>query len=138
MQSTLYSNSPVSYSSGTMPSATVPHSGKPQAMQPLPISQHGQLRNKNHGGGGAGSQSPPTTAPSSAPQGPQQQSPSSCQRLKVEDALSYLDQVKFKFGNKPQVYNDFLDIMKDFKSQRYYSSTPATMIIVNLIFGHLQ
>jgi hypothetical protein len=36
----------------------------------------------------------------------------SFQRLKVEDALSYLDQVKFKFGNQPQVYNDFLDIMK--------------------------
>ena len=38
--------------------------------------------------------------------------PPSFQRLKVEDALSYLDQVKFKFGNQPQVYNDFLDIMK--------------------------
>ena len=36
----------------------------------------------------------------------------SFQRLKVEDALSYLDQVKFKFGSQPQVYNDFLDIMK--------------------------
>lgn len=135
MQSTLYSNSPVSYSSGTMPSATVPHSGKPQAMQPLPISQHGQLRNKNHGGGGAGSQSPPTTAPSSAPQGPQQQSPSSCQRLKVEDALSYLDQVKYKFGNKPQVYNDFLDIMKEFKSQSI--DTPGVIgRVSNLFQGH--
>lgn len=40
------------------------------------------------------------------------------QRLKVEDALSYLDKVKFKFNNQPQVYNDFLDIMKEFKSQR--------------------
>lgn len=39
------------------------------------------------------------------------------QRLKVEDALSYLDQVKFKFSTQPQVYNDFLDIMKEFKSQ---------------------
>ena len=38
--------------------------------------------------------------------------PPSFQRLKVEDALSYLDQVKFKFGTQPQVYNDFLDIMK--------------------------
>ena len=28
---------------------------------------------------------------------------SNFQRLKVEDALSYLDQVKFKFDNKPQV-----------------------------------
>ena len=43
------------------------------------------------------------------------------QRLKVEDALSYLDQVKYKFGNQPQVYNDFLDIMKEFKSQVYYN-----------------
>lgn len=36
----------------------------------------------------------------------------------VEDALSYLDQVKLQFGSQPQVYNDFLDIMKEFKSQR--------------------
>lgn len=46
----------------------------------------------------------------------QQQAPQ-FQRLKVEDALSYLDQVKLQFGNQPQVYNDFLDIMKEFKSQ---------------------
>lgn len=38
--------------------------------------------------------------------------------FQVEDALSYLDQVKLQFGNQPQVYNDFLDIMKEFKSQR--------------------
>ena len=38
-------------------------------------------------------------------------------RLKVEDALSYLDQVKLQFGNQPHVYNEFLDIMKEFKSQ---------------------
>lgn len=37
----------------------------------------------------------------------------------MEDALSYLDQVKLQFGSQPQVYNDFLDIMKEFKSQRY-------------------
>ncbi len=48
-------------------------------------------------------------------QGQQQQQ--QFQRLKVEDALSYLDQVKLQFGNQPQVYNDFLDIMKEFKSQ---------------------
>ena len=48
--------------------------------------------------------------------GQQQQAPQ-FQRLKVEDALSYLDQVKLQFGNQPQVYNDFLDIMKEFKSQ---------------------
>ena len=35
----------------------------------------------------------------------------------MQDALSYLDQVKVQFAGEPQVYNQFLDIMKDFKSQ---------------------
>ena len=57
------------------------------------------------------------------------------QRLKVEDALSYLDQVKFKFGNQPQVYNDFLDIMKEFKSQSI--DTPGVIARVSSLFkGH--
>lgn len=38
--------------------------------------------------------------------------------LNVKDALSYLDQVKIQFSVQPEVYNKFLDIMKDFKSQR--------------------
>ncbi|XP_033099647.1 paired amphipathic helix protein Sin3a-like isoform X2 [Anneissia japonica] len=57
------------------------------------------------------------------------------QRLKVEDALSYLDQVKLQFGNQPQVYNDFLDIMKEFKSQSI--DTPGVINRVsNLFRGH--
>ncbi|EFX72567.1 hypothetical protein DAPPUDRAFT_200975 [Daphnia pulex] len=57
------------------------------------------------------------------------------QRLKVEDALSYLDQVKYKFGNQPQVYNDFLDIMKEFKSQSI--DTPGVIARVSSLFrGH--
>ena len=36
---------------------------------------------------------------------------------RVQDALSYLDQVKVQFVDQPDVYNRFLDIMKDFKSQ---------------------
>ncbi|KAF0309485.1 Paired amphipathic helix protein Sin3a [Amphibalanus amphitrite] len=39
-------------------------------------------------------------------------------RLKVEDVLSYQNQVKSKFQNNPQVHNDFLDIMKEFKAQK--------------------
>ena len=35
----------------------------------------------------------------------------------AQDALSYLDQVKVRFSDQPDVYNRFLDIMKDFKSQ---------------------
>lgn len=37
--------------------------------------------------------------------------------LNVKDALSYLDQVKVRFSDQPEVYNRFLDIMKEFKSQ---------------------
>ena len=39
------------------------------------------------------------------------------QRLKIEDGLSYLDRVKNEFRNQPQVYIDFIDIMKQFKSK---------------------
>lgn len=35
----------------------------------------------------------------------------------LNDALSYLDQVKVQFHEKLDVYNMFLDIMKDFKCQ---------------------
>ncbi|ESN92146.1 hypothetical protein HELRODRAFT_116136 [Helobdella robusta] len=63
---------------------------------------------------------------------PQQQSFS---RLKVEDALSYLDRVKQQFCTQPQVYNDFLDIMKEFKSQTI--DTPGVIARVSHLFhGH--
>ncbi|XP_072020842.1 paired amphipathic helix protein Sin3a-like [Amphiura filiformis] len=65
----------------------------------------------------------------------QQQQQQQYQRLKVEDALSYLDQVKLQFGSQPQVYNDFLDIMKEFKSQSI--DTPGVINRVsNLFKGH--
>ncbi|XP_031694706.1 paired amphipathic helix protein Sin3a-like isoform X3 [Anarrhichthys ocellatus] len=67
-----------------------------------------------------------TAAPQASAQGQQ------FQRLKVEDALSYLDQVKLQFGNQPQVYNDFLDIMKEFKSQSI--DTPGVISRVSQLF----
>uniref|UniRef100_A0A1Q3EYU6 Paired amphipathic helix protein Sin3a n=1 Tax=Culex tarsalis TaxID=7177 RepID=A0A1Q3EYU6_CULTA len=93
------------------------------------------------GGGGGGGQVITTLAtnvisnaqPQPPPPPPQGQA--QFQRLKVEDALSYLDQVKFRFGNQPQVYNDFLDIMKEFKSQSI--DTPGVIQRVsNLFKGH--
>ncbi|XP_051951090.1 paired amphipathic helix protein Sin3b-like isoform X2 [Xyrauchen texanus] len=57
------------------------------------------------------------------------------QKLKVEDALSYLDQVKIRFGNDPGIYNKFLDIMKEFKSQSI--DTPGVINRVSQLFhGH--
>ncbi|KAK9475414.1 uncharacterized protein V1510DRAFT_409124 [Dipodascopsis tothii] len=55
--------------------------------------------------------------------------------LNVKDALSYLDQVKIQFQNQPDVYNRFLDIMKDFKSQSI--DTPGVIDRVSTLFnGH--
>lgn len=47
----------------------------------------------------------------------QQHSPEAGRPLNVTDALTYLDAVKNQFNDNPDVYNQFLDIMKDFKSQ---------------------
>eukprot|EP00629_Pelagomonadales_sp_RCC1024_P005781 CAMPEP_0119260724 /NCGR_PEP_ID=MMETSP1329-20130426/991_1 /TAXON_ID=114041 /ORGANISM="Genus nov. species nov., Strain RCC1024" /LENGTH=893 /DNA_ID=CAMNT_0007260163 /DNA_START=60 /DNA_END=2738 /DNA_ORIENTATION=- len=52
--------------------------------------------------------------------------------LKVEDALLYLDQVKMAFGDKPEIYNKFLDIMKNFKAQEI--DTPGVIQQVSRLF----
>ncbi|KZP17508.1 hypothetical protein FIBSPDRAFT_911970 [Athelia psychrophila] len=57
--------------------------------------------------------------------------------LNVTDALSYLDAVKMQFQDQPDVYNHFLDIMKDFKSQLI--DTPGVIKRVSYLFnGHPQ
>ena len=56
------------------------------------------------------------------------------QRLSVEDALYYLDKVKVKYNNKNMdVYNKFLDIMKDFKSHNI--ATPGVIKRVSELFN---
>ena len=52
--------------------------------------------------------------------------------LRVEDALSYLDNVKNQFADQPRVYNEFLDIMKEFKSQS--TDTPGVIRRVTTLF----
>ncbi|KAJ7598545.1 histone deacetylase complex, SIN3 component [Mycena floridula] len=55
--------------------------------------------------------------------------------LNVTDALGYLDAVKVQFQDKPDVYNHFLDIMKEFKSQMI--DTPGVIQRVSQLFnGH--
>ncbi|XP_055919847.1 paired amphipathic helix protein Sin3a isoform X2 [Eupeodes corollae] len=66
-----------------------------------------------------------------------QPGPGAPARLKVEDALSYLDQVKFQYADQPQIYNNFLDIMKEFKS--HCIDTPGVIQRVsNLFKGHTE
>ncbi|KAJ7773027.1 hypothetical protein B0H16DRAFT_1880538 [Mycena metata] len=51
------------------------------------------------------------------------------------DALSYLDAVKNKFHDQPNVYNHFLEIMKEFRSQTI--DTPGVIQRVSHLFnGH--
>jgi paired amphipathic helix protein Sin3a len=38
--------------------------------------------------------------------------------LRVEEALVYLDQVKLEFADRPHKYDEFLDIIKTFKTQQ--------------------
>ncbi|KAF8336326.1 uncharacterized protein EI90DRAFT_3119621 [Cantharellus anzutake] len=68
-------------------------------------------------------------APSTTPVSP------GARPLNVKDALSYLELVKVKFSDQPDVYNQFLDIMKDFKSQSI--DTPGVIDRVSTLFtGH--
>ena len=70
---------------------TVQPPAPPSGLQPAPPSRSGSM-----GGSQVGKQT---------------------RELKVEDALLYLDQVKVEFADKPHVYNEFLEIMKNFKAQ---------------------
>ncbi|MFH4982381.1 hypothetical protein AB6A40_009090 [Gnathostoma spinigerum] len=53
-------------------------------------------------------------------------------RRRIEEALSFLDQVKSQFSTAPKVYSDFLDIMRDFKSQTI--DTPGVIRRVSKLF----
>ena len=64
----------------------------------------------------------PTPASSAAPAPPPAAASANERPLNVSDALGYLDEVKNRFQDRPDVYNNFLDIMKDFKSQVWVAS----------------
>lgn len=84
--------------------------------------------------GGAGNTTPPQ---GQAAGGAGAGAGSAAPRLKVEDALSYLDQVKYQYSDQPQIYNNFLDIMKEFKS--HCIDTPGVIERVSTLFkGHTE
>jgi paired amphipathic helix protein Sin3a len=49
---------------------------------------------------------------------PAQQGVAMGHRLTTNDALTYLREVKNRFADKKEVYDTFLEIMKEFKAQR--------------------
>lgn len=79
----------------------------PQALAVLPLDPALLTDMKSH-----------TSKPGSPLPQPEPLSSEAGRPLNVTDALSYLDAVKIQFAERPEVYNQFLDIMKDFKSQK--------------------
>ncbi len=78
------------------------------------------------------SYSPPNTRPRSAYVQPL---PDAVGRPSLEivmDALSYLDAIKVQFQHQPEVYNHFMDIMRDFKNQLY---VPPSLPLFNISFS---
>ncbi|KAI5982746.1 hypothetical protein EDD15DRAFT_2398855, partial [Pisolithus albus] len=74
---------------------------------------------------------PRTAGDSSEPYHPQKSADPN-RPLNVTDALTYLDAVKIQFHDRPDVYNNFLDIMKDFKSE--VIDTPGVIERVSMLF----
>eukprot|EP00035_Acanthoeca_spectabilis_P003853 m.96071 g.96071 ORF g.96071 m.96071 type:complete len:341 (+) comp12349_c0_seq3:152-1174(+) len=54
------------------------------------------------------------------------------QKLKVSDALNYIDLVRTTFADDPSVYNSFLDAMRDFKQSLI--DTPGVIRAVGVLF----
>lgn len=61
--------------------------------------------------------------------------PARDQMPKVQDALGYLERVKVTFYSQPAVYNQFLAIMKDFKSHSI-NTEGVIQRVKNLFRGH--
>lgn len=100
-------------------------SGGPNPPPPAPGVQH--IQQGMHGQYGPGAQAQPPQPPQQPVGQVQPQQPI------LNDALSYLDQVKVQFANEPTVYNNFLDIMKDFKSGQI--DTPGVISRVSSLFA---
>ncbi|TPX67159.1 hypothetical protein CcCBS67573_g07586 [Chytriomyces confervae] len=104
-----------------------------QVQQPMPPVHHQPIHPIQH-------QQMHPIHPQNPPQNPPQnqnqpQDGHTSRSLNVRDALEYLDKVKDQFRSQPEVYNRFLDIMKDFKSQSI--DTPGVIDRVSTLFrGH--
>ena len=45
-------------------------------------------------------------------------STSTTQSMQLNDAFAYLDRVRAEFSDQPEIYNKFLQVMREFKSNR--------------------
>lgn len=62
---------------------------------------------------------PPITNPTTSSNPPSNTSTnSSTQSMQLNDAFAYLDRVRAEFADQPEIYNKFLQVMREFKSNR--------------------
>ncbi|KAJ2078827.1 hypothetical protein H4R24_004211 [Coemansia sp. RSA 988] len=139
-------------SMATLASTAVPPLGPSHSMGTVARAAPATSHSQSSGLAISGSQTNPPVAaniPASAPvlagvsgnpehpqvrqqQQSQTQPDSSGRPLNVTDALSYLDMVKSQFQDRPEVYNQFLEIMKEFKSHAI--DTPGVINRVSRLF----
>jgi paired amphipathic helix protein Sin3a len=66
------------------------------------------------------------------------------QKLTTNDALAYLKAVKDIFQDKRDKYDDFLEVMKDFKAQRFDYDTLCSILaffffgVYNFLWGKMD
>eukprot|EP01091_Cochliopodium_minus_P011255 TRINITY_DN3141_c0_g1_i1.p1 TRINITY_DN3141_c0_g1~~TRINITY_DN3141_c0_g1_i1.p1 ORF type:complete len:1500 (-),score=471.01 TRINITY_DN3141_c0_g1_i1:9-4409(-) len=94
------------------------------------IQPQQQMQQQQHPQGGMEMQGPPLNQPPN-PEGGE----APYHQEKFENALDFLDKVKLVFSKQLEVYNQFLDIMKDFKTKNI--DTPGVIKRVKELFkGH--
>lgn len=56
----------------------------------------------------------------------------------MEDAISFLDQVKLTFINQPQVFNAFLDILKEVREKISIDVSDTVVRVFHLLRDHQE
>ncbi|KAJ2703601.1 hypothetical protein H4R19_005303, partial [Coemansia spiralis] len=128
---------PAAMATAAVPPLGPTHSMGTVARPPSSVTSSGQPQSSGlaiAGTSAAGSAGTAAPATAEAPQRRQSQSQSDAtsRPLNVSDALSYLDMVKSQFQDRPEVYNQFLEIMKEFKSHAI--DTPGVISRVSRLF----
>lgn len=88
--------------------------------------------------GSASAATPPPPAGAAPPAQPQQPSGAALtnQKLTTNDALVYLKAVKDKFQDKREKYEEFLEVMRDFKSERSVHAAGALANLIHTVSFH--
>ncbi|KAF0898962.1 hypothetical protein E2562_012660 [Oryza meyeriana var. granulata] len=84
-------------------------------------------------GGPASAAAPPPQAAAAPPAQPAAGGATAGQKLTTNDALVYLKAVKDKFQDKREKYEEFLEVMRDFKSERI--DTNGVIVRVKTLFN---